>query len=61
MANVKQHIQFKKANAIIIMFLGIDNNVDVDYYALKLLSSTLKESDAFIQSNLPQKSTCSIF
>lgn len=44
-----------------LKFLGTDNNVDVDYYALKLLSATLKESDVFIENNLPPKSSCNVF
>jgi len=38
-----------------------DTNVDIDYYALKLLDEGLKQGDNYLESILPNRSYCKMF
>jgi len=38
-----------------------DTNVDIDYYALKLLDESLKQGDNYLESILPNRNYCKVF
>jgi hypothetical protein len=44
-----------------LIIIDTDTNVDIDYYALKLLEETLKQGDSYIESLLPNKNYCGMF
>ena len=41
--------------------LEVNQDIDIDYYALKLLYESLKQADNYLESILPPVSYCNIF